>query len=135
MLFLIFLKVSLLEYRKRQREARKSGSKAEHFPLVTVSPHASGNLSSSHGDACVSRSDSGEQAEGTGSLTLPALATGQRAAADESSSSSPGKDVSASEKNEPVQWTASTSVEQVRERSYQRALLLSDHRKDKDSGK
>lgn len=30
--------------------------------------------------------------------------------------------------------TASTSVEQVRERSYQRALLLSDHRKDKDSG-
>ncbi|XP_032944159.1 inactive histone-lysine N-methyltransferase 2E isoform X2 [Rhinolophus ferrumequinum] len=126
-------KVSLLEYRKRQREARKSGSKAEHFPLVTVSPHASGNLSSSHGDACASRSDSGEQAEGTGSPALPALATAQRAAADESSSSSPGKDTSASEKNEPVQWTASTSVEQVRERSYQRALLLSDHRKDKDS--
>lgn len=105
LLFLIFLKVSLLEYRKRQREARKSGSKAEHFPLVTVSPHASGNLSSSHGDACASRSDSGEQAEGTGSLALPALATAQRAAADESSSSSsPGKDTSASEKNEPVQW-------------------------------
>ncbi|RXM33319.1 Histone-lysine N-methyltransferase 2E [Acipenser ruthenus] len=30
--------------------------------------------------------------------------------------------------------TSSTSVEQARERSYQRALLLSDHRKDKDGG-
>ena len=46
------LKVSLLEYRKRQREARKSGSKTEHFALVSVSPHTSGNLSSSSGDGC-----------------------------------------------------------------------------------
>ncbi|KFO29072.1 Histone-lysine N-methyltransferase MLL5, partial [Fukomys damarensis] len=72
-------KVSLLEYRKRQREARKSGSKADSFPLVSTLPSAGGSLS-----ACSE--------------------------------------------------TASTSVEQVRERSYQRALLLSDHRKDKDSG-
>ncbi|XP_019515669.1 PREDICTED: histone-lysine N-methyltransferase 2E [Hipposideros armiger] len=127
-------KVSLLEYRKRQREARKSGSKAEHFPLVTVSPHASGNLSSSHSDGCASRSDSGEQAEGTGGPPLLAPASAQSTTAEDTSSSSPGKEVSASEKTEPVQWTASTSVEQVRERSYQRALLLSDHRKDKDSG-
>ena len=57
------LKVSLLEYRKRQREARKSGSKTEHFALVSVSPHTSGNLSSSSGDGCAHRSENGEQVE------------------------------------------------------------------------
>ncbi|KAG5845888.1 hypothetical protein ANANG_G00143960 [Anguilla anguilla] len=31
------------------------------------------------------------------------------------------------------QWTSSTSVEQARERGYHRALLLSDHRKDRDT--
>lgn len=127
-------KVSLLEYRKRQREARKSGSKAEHFPLVSVSPHASGNLSNNNGDGCANRSENGEQVESTASLPLPTPATVYSATSEETSNNSPVKEVSASEKNEPVQWTASTSVEQVRERSYQRALLLSDHRKDKDSG-
>ncbi|KAG8508427.1 Inactive histone-lysine N-methyltransferase 2E [Galemys pyrenaicus] len=126
--------VSLLEYRKRQREARKSGSKAEHFPLVNVSPHASGNLSN-NGDGCVNRSENGEQVESTTSLPLPTPATVYNATSEESSTNCSVKEASASEKNEPeVQWTASTSVEQVRERSYQRALLLSDHRKDKDSG-
>uniref|UniRef100_H0WLK0 Inactive histone-lysine N-methyltransferase 2E n=1 Tax=Otolemur garnettii TaxID=30611 RepID=H0WLK0_OTOGA len=105
-------KVSLLEYRKRQREARKSGSKTENFPLVSVSPHA----------------------ENTASLPLPTPATVYNATSEETSNNCPVKEATASEKNEPeVQWTASTSVEQVRERSYQRALLLSDHRKDKDS--
>ncbi|ELK01331.1 Histone-lysine N-methyltransferase MLL5 [Pteropus alecto] len=126
-------KVSLLEYRKRQREARKSGSKAEHFSLVSVSPHASGNLSNNNGDGCANRSENGEQVESTASLPLPTPATVYSATSEETSNNSPVKEVSASEKNEPVQWTASTSVEQVRERSYQRALLLSDHRKDKDS--
>jgi len=128
-------KVSLLEYRKRQREARKSGSKAEHFPLVSVSPHASGSSSSS-GDGCGNRSESGEQLESTASLPLPTPATVYSGTSEETSNNCPVKEASASEKNDPeVQWTASTSVEQVRERSYQRALLLSDHRKDKDSGK
>ncbi|MXQ85340.1 hypothetical protein E5288_WYG014492 [Bos mutus] len=128
-------KVSLLEYRKRQREARKSGSKTEHFALVSVSPHTSGNLSSSTGDGCAHRSENGEQVESAASLPLPTPATVYHATSEETSNNSTVKEVSASEKNEPeVQWTASTSVEQVRERSYQRALLLSDHRKDKDSG-
>lgn len=126
-------KVSLLEYRKRQREARKSGSKAEHFPLVSVSPHASGSLSSSNGDGCGSRTENGEQVESSASLPLPTPAAASNATSEEPSSNCPVKESSASEKSEPeVQWTASTSVEQVRERSYQRALLLSDHRKDKD---
>uniref|UniRef100_A0A8C4VQL1 Lysine methyltransferase 2E (inactive) n=1 Tax=Gopherus evgoodei TaxID=1825980 RepID=A0A8C4VQL1_9SAUR len=104
-------KVSLLEYRKRQREARKSGSKTESFSLVTVSPHAPGGGSISSNNATVYN-------------TTP----------EETGNNCPTKEASSSEKNEPeVQWTASTSVEQVRERSYQRALLLSDHRKDKDS--
>ncbi|XP_046525606.1 inactive histone-lysine N-methyltransferase 2E isoform X1 [Equus quagga] len=128
-------KVSLLEYRKRQREARKSGSKAEHFPLVSVSPHASGSLSSSNGDGCGSRTENGEQVESSASLPLPTPAAASNATSEEPSSNCPVKEGSASEKSEPeVQWTASTSVEQVRERSYQRALLLSDHRKDKDGG-
>ncbi|XP_055974308.1 inactive histone-lysine N-methyltransferase 2E isoform X1 [Sorex fumeus] len=128
-------KVSLLEYRKRQREARKSGSKAEHFPLVSVSPHASGNLSSNNGDGCANRNETGEQIESSASLPLPAPSTVYNATLEEASNNCPIKEASANEKNDPeVQWTASTSVEQVRERSYQRALLLSDHRKDKDSG-
>nr|XP_058930471.1 inactive histone-lysine N-methyltransferase 2E isoform X4 [Kogia breviceps] len=128
-------KVSLLEYRKRQREARKSGSKAEHFPLVNVSPHTSRNLSGSNADGCANGNENGEQVESTASLPLPTPATVYNATSEETSNNCPVKEASASEKNEPeVQWTASTSVEQVRERSYQRALLLSDHRKDKDSG-
>lgn len=97
-------KVSLLEYRKRQREARKSGSKAEHFPLVSVSPHASGN-SSNGGDGCASRSESGEQLESTASLPLPTPAAVYSAMSEETSSNCPVKEASASEKNDPeVQW-------------------------------
>uniref|UniRef100_A0ACB8FQ67 Histone-lysine N-methyltransferase 2E n=1 Tax=Sphaerodactylus townsendi TaxID=933632 RepID=A0ACB8FQ67_9SAUR len=127
-------KVSLLEYRKRQREARKSGSKTDSFSLVGLSPHAGGggnNLSAADG---YNSSENGEQVERehTGSLPLPLPATDYSTTSEETENSSSSKETS-SEKNDPeVQWTASTSVEQVRERSYQRALLLSDHRKDKD---
>ncbi|XP_034374714.1 inactive histone-lysine N-methyltransferase 2E isoform X1 [Arvicanthis niloticus] len=127
-------KVSLLEYRKRQREARKSGSKPENFTLVSVSPHPSGNLSTG-ADGCVHSSENGEQAGSQASLPLPPPTASYNASSEEGSSNCPVKDANSSEKKDPeVQWTASTSVEQVRERSYQRALLLSDHRKDKDSG-
>ncbi|KAH0616486.1 hypothetical protein JD844_027620 [Phrynosoma platyrhinos] len=127
-------KVSLLEYRKRQREARKSGSKTESFPLLSISPHAAsgGNNAATDG---YNSNENGEQAERehTASLLLPLPATEYSASSEETENSSLSKEVSG-EKNDPeVQWTASTSVEQVRERSYQRALLLSDHRKDKDS--
>lgn len=103
MLFLTFLKVSLLEYRKRQREARKSGSKTEHFPLVSESPHASGNLSN-NGDGCGNRSENGESVESTAGLPLPTPATGYNASSEETSNNCPVKEVSATEKNEPVQW-------------------------------
>ncbi|PNI26351.1 KMT2E isoform 16, partial [Pan troglodytes] len=89
---------------------------------------------SNNGDGCASSNDNGEQVDHTASLPLPTPATVYNATSEETSNNCPVKDATASEKNEPeVQWTASTSVEQVRERSYQRALLLSDHRKDKDS--
>ncbi|NXR08259.1 KMT2E methyltransferase, partial [Semnornis frantzii] len=128
--------VSLLEYRKRQREARKSGSKTENFPLVTVSPQAAsgGNISSNNNasDGCNNSGENGEQTDNAASLPLPLPVYN---APPEDVGNSCAVKESSSEKNEPeVQWTASTSVEQVRERSYQRALLLSDHRKDKDSG-
>ncbi|KYO38642.1 histone-lysine N-methyltransferase 2E isoform C [Alligator mississippiensis] len=132
-------KVSLLEYRKRQREARKSGSKAENFSLVTMSPHAAGggSISSNSGASDGynnSGGENGEQTDNTTNLPLPLPTTVYNAAPEEINSNCPIKEASSSEKNDPeVQWTASTSVEQVRERSYQRALLLSDHRKDKDS--
>ncbi|NXR77072.1 KMT2E methyltransferase, partial [Pycnonotus jocosus] len=132
-------KVSLLEYRKRQREARKSGSKTENFPLVTVSPHAAagGNTSSNNGasDGYNNSGENGEQTDNTASLPLPLPTTVYNAAPEDTGNNCAIKESSSTEKSEPeVQWTASTSVEQVRERSYQRALLLSDHRKDKDSG-
>ncbi|NXG65438.1 KMT2E methyltransferase, partial [Hemiprocne comata] len=132
-------KVSLLEYRKRQREARKSGSKTENFPLVTVSPQLAGggNISSNNGanDGYNNSGENGEQTDNAASLPVPLPTTVYNAAPEDICNNSATKESSSSEKNEPeVQWTASTSVEQVRERSYQRALLLSDHRKDKDSG-
>ncbi|NXX33483.1 KMT2E methyltransferase, partial [Nicator chloris] len=133
-------KVSLLEYRKRQREARKSGSKTDNFPLVTVSPHAAGGGSTSSNNGASSdgynnSGENGEQTDNTASLPLPLPTTVYNAAPEDAGNNCAIKESSSSEKSEPeVQWTASTSVEQVRERSYQRALLLSDHRKDKDGG-
>ncbi|XP_053262226.1 inactive histone-lysine N-methyltransferase 2E isoform X2 [Podarcis raffonei] len=128
-------KVSLLEYRKRQREARKSGSKAESFPLLTISPHSAGGGNNGGSADGYNSSENGEpvEREHTASLPLPLPATDYSTTSEETENSSSSKEAS-SEKNDPeVQWTSSTSVEQVRERSYQRALLLSDHRKDKDS--
>lgn len=105
-------KVSLLEYRKRQREARKSGSKPENFALISVSPHPSGSLSSS-GDGCVHSSENGEQAENQASLPLPppaaaaaaTAAAAYSASSEEGSSNCPVKDANSSEKKDPeVQW-------------------------------
>ncbi|KAM6437510.1 inactive histone-lysine N-methyltransferase 2E isoform 2-T7 [Liasis olivaceus] len=128
-------KVSLLEYRKRQREARKSGSKAESFSLLSISPHATGGGNNSAAADGYNSSENGEQLERehTASLPLSLPATDYSAISEETENSSSLKDASGEKSDPEVQWTASTSVEQVRERSYQRALLLSDHRKDKDS--
>ncbi|KAJ7407122.1 hypothetical protein WISP_128366 [Willisornis vidua] len=103
------LEVSLLEYRKRQREARKSGSKTDNFPLVTVSPHAAsgGNTSSNNGanDGFNNSGENGEQTDNTASLPLPLPATVYNAAPEDTGNSCAMKESSSSEKNEPeVQW-------------------------------
>ncbi|XP_042325560.1 inactive histone-lysine N-methyltransferase 2E [Sceloporus undulatus] len=94
-------KVSLLEYRKRQREARKSGSKTDSFPLLSISPHAAsgGNNAATDG---YNSSENGEQVERehTTSLSLPLPATEYSASSEETENSSLSKEVS-SEKNDP----------------------------------
>uniref|UniRef100_A0A668AJJ6 Lysine (K)-specific methyltransferase 2E n=1 Tax=Myripristis murdjan TaxID=586833 RepID=A0A668AJJ6_9TELE len=97
-------KVSLLEYRKRQREARRSGSKTEcSSPVSTVPP-----------------------------LTVEAFPV-----AIDTTSEPPLPPAPTAPSNTntiittTVKETSSTSVEQARERSYHRALLLS---KDKEPG-
>ncbi|XP_030624778.1 inactive histone-lysine N-methyltransferase 2E isoform X2 [Chanos chanos] len=108
-------KVSLLEYRKRQREARRSGSKVECGSPVSTAPPV---------DAFPVTMDT--TAEPTAPIVTSAPRTPQ-----------PSDDPEAPPQGEREagegQWTSSTSVEQARERSYHRALLLSDHRKDKDT--
>ncbi|KAJ1161270.1 hypothetical protein NDU88_001757 [Pleurodeles waltl] len=130
-------KVSLLEYRKRQREARKSGSKLEHLSLMSLFPHAAvegdANDTCSASDCCSISGEHVEEYENSSSLPLELPVHTQKDVSEEMDACENQPD-SSLEKNEPVvKWTASTSVEQVRERSYQRALLLSDCRKDKDS--
>ncbi|KAG2469559.1 inactive histone-lysine N-methyltransferase 2E isoform X2 [Polypterus senegalus] len=124
-------KVSLLEYRKRQREARKSGSKPESLSPVSMSPRSlvstvSGVCSSNMVEICVSAEP---QMEATPVLP-PVLNTPMPT---DTSSSQDGKDVPQGEKEgNEGQWMSSTSVEQARERNYQRALLMSDHWRDRD---
>uniref|UniRef100_M3ZR05 Lysine methyltransferase 2E (inactive) n=1 Tax=Xiphophorus maculatus TaxID=8083 RepID=M3ZR05_XIPMA len=103
-------KVSLLEYRKRQREARRSGSKTEcSSPISTVLPLAM---------------DSFPVALETASEPPPcSAATVKEPQASEEAEAS-------GEKEGGEGQTSSTSVEQARERGYHRALLLS---KDKDA--
>ncbi|XP_048466419.1 inactive histone-lysine N-methyltransferase 2E isoform X5 [Rhincodon typus] len=134
-------KVSLLEYRKRQREARQSGSKSESFSPVATSLYSvvgvSGASNNDNGSSSSSITASGEQGGSITSQSSCLLATVESAGLIESGNKSPVKQTPSTEKkldDADVQWTASTSVEKVRERSYQRALLLSDHRKEKEGG-
>lgn len=102
---LFLLQVSLLEYRKRQREARKSGSKAESFSLITMSPYTASAGTSGAMDGYNS-SENGEQAkkEHSTSFPLPLPATDYSVTSEETENSSPSKEGS-SEKTDPeVQW-------------------------------
>lgn len=102
---LFLLQVSLLEYRKRQREARKSGSKADSFSLMTMSPFTASGGTSGATDGYNS-SENGEQAEREHSASFPLAlpATDYSAASEETENASPPKE-SSSEKNDPeVQW-------------------------------
>ncbi|XP_078275813.1 inactive histone-lysine N-methyltransferase 2E isoform X5 [Rhinoraja longicauda] len=133
-------KVSLLEYRKRQREARQSGSKSESFSPVATSPHSGGccgNSVPNSNDNSSSVKACGEQWECIPSHPSTLLGTVESVSPIETGNKSPTKQTPPTEKkidDADVRWTASTSVEKVRERSYQRALLLSDHRKEKEGG-
>lgn len=116
-------KVSLLEYRKRQREARRSGSKTEcGSPLSTVAPLAMDMFS-------VAMETPPEPPPPPAPIVPAALAAPTAAAAALKTESSEESELLTQEEEEG-QWTSSNSVEQVRERSYHRALLLS---KDKDT--
>ncbi|KAM3588200.1 uncharacterized protein V6R79_023892 [Siganus canaliculatus] len=121
-------KVSLLEYRKRQREARRSGSKAEcSSPLSTVPP-----LSVDAFAATAAAHDAVSEPPPPPPTPAAPCATANAANAKEPAASDEGE--AGGEKGEREggegQWTSSTSVEQARERGYHRALLLS---KDKDA--
>ncbi|XP_063304208.1 inactive histone-lysine N-methyltransferase 2E isoform X6 [Pelobates fuscus] len=98
-------KVSLLEYRKRQREARKSGSKPESLSLVTLSPHSEGIASISGNciatENCCSTAEIVEQPENDANLALPLPAEVQTLPPEEMEQSSPATDPNSSEKNDP----------------------------------
>ncbi|XP_062853091.1 inactive histone-lysine N-methyltransferase 2E isoform X2 [Trichomycterus rosablanca] len=109
-------KVSLLEYRKRQREAQRSGgSKLECSSPVSTAPPVLdvfpvGVETAPESSAPAATLDSGTPQSNEDPDAPP---QGEREGGD-------------------GQWVSSNSVEQARERGYHRALLLSDHRKDTD---
>lgn len=98
--------VSLLEYRKRQREARKSGSKTEGFPHLSISPHAVGPGNNSGVSDGYNSMENGEPAERepAASVPLPLPAPEYSAASEEPENPTAAKEAS-NEKNDPeVQW-------------------------------
>lgn len=116
-------KVSLLEYRKRQREARRSGSKTEcSSPVSTVPPLTIDAFP-------VAMEMSSEPPPPPPSLPCTTTVTEKEAQTNEDTETQGDREGGEKEGGEG-QWTSSTSVEQARERSYHRALLLS---KDKDT--
>ncbi|XP_023808366.1 histone-lysine N-methyltransferase 2E isoform X3 [Oryzias latipes] len=110
-------KVSLLEYRKRQREARRSGSKTEcSSPVSTLPPLTV--------DAFPVTT------EPVGDPLLPPAPCNNVTTGKEPQSEETEAGGEKGEERGEGQWTSSTFVEQTRERSYHRALLLS---KDKET--
>ncbi|KAK5848960.1 hypothetical protein PBY51_008638 [Eleginops maclovinus] len=116
-------KVSLLEYRKRQREARRSGSKTEcGSPVSTMLPLTVEAFP-------VAQEIASEPPPPPPAPTPPCNTITSTVKEPQTSeeAETPGEK---GEQEGEGQWTSSTSVEQARERSYHRALLLS---KDKDT--
>ncbi|XP_029901702.1 inactive histone-lysine N-methyltransferase 2E isoform X3 [Myripristis murdjan] len=118
-------KVSLLEYRKRQREARRSGSKTEcSSPVSTVPPLTV--------EAFPVAIDTTSEPPLPPAPTAPSntntiITTTVKEPQTSEEADTPGE--KGEKEGGEGQWTSSTSVEQARERSYHRALLLS---KDKE---
>ncbi|GAA6221085.1 histone-lysine N-methyltransferase 2E isoform X2 [Lates japonicus] len=118
-------KVSLLEYRKRQREARRSGSKTEcSSPVSTVPPLTVDAFPV----ALEATSEPPLPPAPTAPCTTPTPTTAVKEPQTNEEAETSGE--KGEKEGGEGQWTSSTSVEQARERSYHRALLLS---KDKDT--
>ncbi|XP_023126781.2 inactive histone-lysine N-methyltransferase 2E isoform X2 [Amphiprion ocellaris] len=123
-------KVSLLEYRKRQREARRSGSKTEcSSPVSTVPPLTVDAFPVALETSSESPVPPAPTAVCNATTTTPTTPTPTVKEPQTSEEAEAAGDKGEKEGGEG-QWTSSTSVEQARERSYHRALLLS---KDKDT--
>uniref|UniRef100_A0A3B4V7J1 Lysine methyltransferase 2E (inactive) n=1 Tax=Seriola dumerili TaxID=41447 RepID=A0A3B4V7J1_SERDU len=126
-------KVSLLEYRKRQREARRSGSKTEcSSPVSTVPP-----LTVDAFPVSLETSSEPPQPPAptalfntTTTTTTTTIAATTIIVKDPQTNEEAESAGEKGEKEGGEGQTSSTSVEQARERSYHRALLLS---KDKDT--
>ncbi|XP_037616024.1 inactive histone-lysine N-methyltransferase 2E isoform X4 [Sebastes umbrosus] len=117
-------KVSLLEYRKRQREARRSGSKTEcSSPVSTVPP-----LSVDVFPVALETTSEPPLPPAPTPLCNTNTTTAVKEPQTSEEAEAPGE--KGEKEGGEGQWTSSTSVEQARERSYHRALLLS---KDKDT--
>ncbi|XP_010774889.1 histone-lysine N-methyltransferase 2E [Notothenia coriiceps] len=119
-------KVSLLEYRKRQREARRSGSKTEcSSPVSTMLPLTVEAFPVAQE---IASEPPPPPPAPTPPCNTPPVKEPQTSEEAEEEALAPGE--KGEQEGGEGQWTSSTSVEQARERSYHRALLLS---KDKDT--
>ncbi|KAF7668556.1 hypothetical protein LDENG_00004880 [Lucifuga dentata] len=111
-------KVSLLEYRKRQREARRSGSKTEcSSPISTVPP-----LTVDAFPVALETTSEPSLLPAPTTLCSTNTTTVKDPRTNEEAEV-PGE--KGEKEGGEGQWTSSTSVEQARERGYHRALLLS----------
>lgn len=117
-------KVSLLEYRKRQREARRSGSNPECSSPVSTAPPLARLGSTALEDSPVAMETAPEPHAHT------SRAASEAPHPSEVTETPPQGEREGGE----GQWTSSTSVEEARERSYQRSLQFTDHHKDTDRG-
>ncbi|KAK2882976.1 inactive histone-lysine N-methyltransferase 2E isoform X3 [Channa argus] len=116
-------KVSLLEYRKRQREARRSGSKNECSSPVSTVPPITVDAFPIALEATIEPPLPLAPTALCNNVPTPTPTTVKDPQINEEADT-------AEKEGGEGQWTSSTSVEQARERSYHRALLLS---KDKDT--
>ncbi|XP_036813154.1 inactive histone-lysine N-methyltransferase 2E isoform X10 [Oncorhynchus mykiss] len=121
-------KVSLLEYRKRQREARRSGSKMECGSPVSTTPTLV--------EMFPLPMETTQEPPPLAPAQAPVAPAAVAPTPPEPNTPQPSEDTEPPVEGESDggegQWTSSTSVEQARERGYHRALSLSDHSKDKD---
>uniref|UniRef100_A0A8C7PY96 Lysine (K)-specific methyltransferase 2E n=1 Tax=Oncorhynchus mykiss TaxID=8022 RepID=A0A8C7PY96_ONCMY len=120
-------KVSLLEYRKRQREARRSGSKMECGSPVSTTPTLV--------EMFPLPMETTQEPPPLAPAQAPVAPAAVAPTPPEPNTPQPSEDTEPPVEGESDggegQWTSSTSVEQARERGYHRALSLSDHSKDK----